>query len=122
MKKNINIGERHGRLTIIKELSPIIYKPRTYERRVLCICDCGKEVSYQWLTTWESESGKTSCGIEDYCCLSASNPKCKVLAAKYEIFDKKKDKIINSILEIMSPWESKIQSEIIDILKLKLHI
>lgn len=86
------------------------------------INDKGKEVPYQWLTTWESESGKTSVGIEDYSCLSANNPKCKALAAKYEEFDKEKDKIINSILEIMSPWESKIQSEIIDTLKLKLHI
>lgn len=86
------------------------------------IDDNGKEVRYQWLTTWEDESGKVSCGIEDYFCLSANNPKCKVLAVKYKKFDKKKDKIINSILEIMSPWESKIQSEIIDTIKLKLHL
>ena len=86
------------------------------------IDDKGRDVPYQWLTMWESESGKTSCGIEDYCCLSASNPKCKELAIKYEKFDKKKDKIIHSILEIMSPWESKIQSEIIDTIKLKLHL
>lgn len=86
------------------------------------IDDNGKEVPYQWLTMWESDSGKVSCGIEDYSCLSSNNPKCKVLAAKYEKFDKEKDKTINSILEIMSSWESKIQSEIIDILKLKLHI
>lgn len=86
------------------------------------IDDNGKEVSYQWLTTWENESGKASCGIEDYFCLSSINPKCRVLAAKYEKFDKEKDKIINSILEIMSPWESKIQSEIVDTIKLKLHL
>lgn len=82
----------------------------------------GKEISYQWLTTSESERGNVSFGIEDYSCLSANNSKCKVLAAKYAKFDKEKDKIINSILAIMSPWESKIQSEIIDTLKLKLHI
>ena len=86
------------------------------------IDDNGKEVSYQWLTTWEGERGKVSFGIEDYSCLSSSNPKCKVLAAKYKKFDKEKDKTINSILEIMFSQQSKIQSEIIDTLKLKLHI
>jgi hypothetical protein len=86
------------------------------------IDDKSKDVPYQWLTTWENKSGKVSYGIEDYSCLSSSNPKCKVLAAKYEKFDKEKDKTINSILEIMSPWESKIQSEIIDTIKLKLHL
>lgn len=86
------------------------------------INDNGKEVSYQWLTTYESDCGKVSCGIEDYSCLSSINPKCRVLAVQCKKFDKKKDKIINSILEIMSPWESKIQSEIIDTIKLKLNL
>ena len=84
------------------------------------INDYGKEIPYLWLTTDKSDN--FTMGIEDYNCLSASNPKCKELVAKYKKFDKKKDEIVNSILEIMSPWERAIQSEIIDTLKLKLHI
>lgn len=86
------------------------------------INDKGKDVPYQWLTTWESESGNASFGVEDYICLSKNNPKCKELVAKYKEFDKVKDEIINSLVKIISPWEAKIQSEIIDTLKLKLHV
>ena len=84
--------------------------------------DKGKEIPYFWLTTWESEDGRTSCGIEDYNCLSENDPRCKELVAKYKKFDNQRENIINSILKIMSPWESGIQSEIIDLLNIKLHI
>lgn len=86
------------------------------------INDRGKETPFQELTIWESESGNSSFVIEDYICLSKNNPKCKVLAAKYKEFDKVKDEIISSLIKIISPWECAIQSEIIDTLKLKLHI
>lgn len=51
-KKKVLPGERFGRLTIIKEVGTIIRKPRLYERRFLCKCDCGneKEVSLYSLT------------------------------------------------------------------------
>ena len=51
-KKEILPGERFGRLTIIKEVGTIIRKPRLYERRFICKCDCGneKEVSLYSLT------------------------------------------------------------------------
>lgn len=51
-KKEVLPGERFGRLTIIKEVGTIIRKPRLYERRFLCRCDCGneKEVSLYSLT------------------------------------------------------------------------
>ena len=82
----------------------------------------GKKIPYFWLTTWESENGLTSCGVEDYNCLSENDPKCKELVTKYKKFDDQKEEIINAILEIMSPWETEIQSEIIDLLKIKLNI
>lgn len=44
-------GDRFGRLLIKEEVSPKIYPPRTYVRRFLCTCDCGKEtiVWYKYL-------------------------------------------------------------------------
>lgn len=91
-------------------------------RKESYIDDNGKKIPYSWLITYETENGRFSTGIEDYNCLSINNPKCKELAAKYKKFDKKKDTIINSILTIMSPWEKNIQSEIINLLKLKLNV
>ena len=79
--------------------------------------DRGKEIPYQWLVFWRDDN--YSSGIESYNCLSPNNPKCKSLAQQFARFDKKKDEVIDSIIEIMSPWESKIQLEIIDTLKLK---
>jgi len=42
------IGEKFGRLTVIKELPPKIY-PTNEQRRILCRCDCGN-FSKTWLT------------------------------------------------------------------------
>ena len=44
MKKVDRIGERFGRLTIVEEKEPKLYKPRTYARIFLCKCDCGNMV------------------------------------------------------------------------------
>ena len=44
MKKIDRIGERFGRLTIVEEKEPKLYKPRTYARIFLCKCDCGNMV------------------------------------------------------------------------------
>ena len=44
MKKIDRIGERFGRLIIVEEKEPKLYKPRTYARIFLCKCDCGNMV------------------------------------------------------------------------------
>ena len=41
MKKQIEIGKKYGRLTIIKEVDPNKWN----YRRVLCKCDCGNETT-----------------------------------------------------------------------------
>lgn len=82
------------------------------------ITDRGKEIPYQQLIVWRD--GKASSGIEDYNCLSPSNPKCKSLAQQFAKFDKKRNEVINSIVEIMSPWDKRIQKDIVKLLKVKL--
>ena len=75
---------------------------------------------YQWLILWKD--GNCSSGIEDYNCLSPSNPKCRELAKKFAKFDKQKDSIMNSLLNILSPWEKEIQEQIIELLKIQLKV
>lgn len=84
------------------------------------INDKGKEVFYNWLTTWES--GNCSSGIEDYNCLSYSDPRVKELAKKFKQFDKEKDDIVNSILKILSFYDKPQIEEILDMLKIELGI
>ena len=43
-KSEITIGEKYGRLTIIKEIEPRMSSAGNKNRRMLCKCDCGKEV------------------------------------------------------------------------------
>lgn len=81
--------------------------------------DRGRKHPYQWLTLWRE--GNCSSGIENYDCLSPNDPKVKELAKKFTKFDKQKDSIINSIMEILSPWEEEIQKEVIDLLKSKIN-
>lgn len=78
-----------------------------------------KEIHYQWLTTWRD--GNCSTGIESYNCLAPDNPKCKELFKKYRKFDKQKDSIISSIMDILSPWETMIQKDIIKLLETKIN-
>ena len=82
--------------------------------------DRGREHPYQWLELWRD--GNCSSGIEDYNCLSPSNPKVKELAKKFAKFDKQKDSIMDSLLNILSPWEKETQKEIIDLLKIQLKV
>lgn len=42
-KLDIVAGTKYGRLTIVKEVEPYIWKKRIYPK-FQCICDCGKEV------------------------------------------------------------------------------
>ena len=59
--------------------------------------------------------------IEDYSCLPYNSPKCKELAKKYKTFDKQRDKILDTIMEIMKPFDIEVKKEIIDLLKLKIE-
>lgn len=81
--------------------------------------DRGRKHPYQWLTLWRD--GNCSSGIENYNCLSPSNPKVKELAKKFAKFDKQKDSVMDSIMNILSPWEKEIQEEIFELLKLQLN-
>lgn len=82
------------------------------------INDSGNTVNYQQLILWE-EGGCSSC-IENYSCLPENDPRCKDLRKKYRLFDRKKDKIVNSITNILSPWDERIQDEILKLVKLEL--
>lgn len=79
----------------------------------------GRKHPYQWLTLWRE--GNCSSGIENYNCLSPNDLKVKELAKKFTKFDKQKDSVMNSLLNILSPWEEEIQKEIIDLLKSKIN-
>ena len=78
----------------------------------------GKKIPYQWLTLWRD--GNASTGIENYSCLSPNNPKVKEIAKKFAKFDKQKDSIMDSLLNILSSWGKEIQEEIIELLKIQL--
>lgn len=79
----------------------------------------GRKHPYQWLTLWRD--GNCSSGIEDYNTLSPNDPKVKELAKKFAKFDKQKDSIMESLLNILSPWEKEIQEEILELLKMQLN-
>ena len=81
--------------------------------------DRGRKHPYQWLTLWRD--GNCSSGIENYNCLSSNDPKVRELAKKFAKFDKQKDSVMNSIMNILSPWEEEIQEEIFELLKLRLN-
>ena len=81
--------------------------------------DRGRKHPYQWLELWRD--GSCSSGIEDYNTLSPNNPKVRELAKKFAKFDKQKDSVMNSIMNILSPWEKEIQEEIFELLKLQLN-
>lgn len=79
----------------------------------------GKKIPYQQLIL--QRDGNVSFSIEDYNCLSPNDPKVKELAKKFAKFDKQKDSIMESLLNILSPWEKEIQEEIMELLKLKIN-
>jgi hypothetical protein len=62
-KENV-IGNKYGRLTVIEEITPT----KSYKRRIVCICECGKTVTVE---LYNAKSGHTSsCG-----CLGDENRK-----------------------------------------------
>lgn len=60
MKLAIHLGDKYGRLTIIKELPSHVYPAGDTQRRILCRCECGKEVAVN-LGSLRSKH-TTSCG------------------------------------------------------------
>ena len=81
--------------------------------------DRGRKHPYQFLILWRD--GSCSSGIEDYNTLSPNDPKIKELVKKFAKFDKQKDSIMESLLNIFSPWEKEIQNEILELLKIQLN-
>lgn len=63
-RKQINIGDKFGKLTIVKEVAPNVTPCGTIQRKFLCKCECGNEVlrSLQTLT----KGAKSSCGCTSY--------------------------------------------------------
>lgn len=59
-RKEINIGDRFGKLTIIHEVEPNVTPCGTIQRKFLCKCDCGNQVVRNMQTLLKG--AKTSCG------------------------------------------------------------
>ena len=116
--KNYKVGDRVFYETYLdKEVCTDTVK-RVREEHY--IDDNGKEIPYKWLTLWEN--GNCSSGIEDYNCLPYNDPRVKELIKKLKKFDKEKHDIIDSIMQMISPYGKLAQTEILDTLKIKLDI
>ena len=74
----------------------------------------GYDVHYQWIDVDECS------GIENYNCLPYNNPKVRKLKKQYDVFDKAKSEIIQQILDILSPYNSKMKKLIIKEIEIKL--
>lgn len=82
--------------------------------------DNGKEIPFKWLIL--QEVANCSSGIEDYNCLPYNDPRVKELIKQYKKIDKEKDNIVESIVEMLSPYGKSIQEEFIELIKIKLNI
>ncbi len=80
--------------------------------------DKGDIIKYQSLITWRD--GNCSTAVEDYNCLSPTNPKVRELAKKYAKFDKHKDEILDSIIKILEPYDNYIKQDVIKLLESKI--
>ena len=60
IKKNINNGDKFGRLTILRELSVGRFPSGFSYRRFECLCDCGNKRSFQLSRIISGHT--TSCG------------------------------------------------------------
>lgn len=65
-KININYGDTFGRLTVIKEVNPRKDKKGRDIRRILCVCECGKETEVDLYELIRKNKSIKSCG-----CLSS---------------------------------------------------
>lgn len=61
-RKEINVGDKFGKLTIIREVEPNITPCGTKQRKFLCKCECGNEVVRIMQTLLRG--AKTSCGCD----------------------------------------------------------
>ncbi len=74
----------------------------------------GYDVHYQWLDTDEYS------GIENYNCLPDNSPEVKTLKKQYVVFDKARPKMIQQILDILSPYNSEIKKLVLKEVETKL--
>lgn len=54
------IGQRFGRLTVVREIEPVTYNGRQFHRRYICKCNCGNEKAV--FQTCLRTGGTQSCG------------------------------------------------------------
>lgn len=59
-RKIINVGDKFGKLTVIREVEPNLTPCGTKQRKFLCKCDCGNQVVRNMRTLLKG--AKTSCG------------------------------------------------------------
>ena len=69
--------------------------------------DKGRVVPFKWLKVDEYS------GIEDYNCLSCNSLEVKELRKQYNSFDKAKPKLIEKILNLLSPYSKDLQESLL---------
>ena len=75
----------------------------------------GRPYKYQWLTVDECF------GIENYNCLSPSNPQCAAIARKYAKFDKVKGELLTALQNVLSPWPIQVQKLLLKELQTRIN-
>lgn len=63
-RRNINIGDKFGYLTVISEIEPHVTPCGTIRRRFLCECECGNKVTRNLGTL--TSNGNPSCGCKSF--------------------------------------------------------
>lgn len=81
--------------------------------------DNNKRIDYQWLIMYND--GNCSSGIEDYNCISPNSRECKELNKIYRRFDRHRESVIGSIMEILNKWEKPLQKEILKIIEMQIQ-
>lgn len=64
VRRNINIGDKFGYLTVIREIEPHVTPCGTIRRRFLCECECGNKVTRNLGTL--TSNGNPSCGCKSF--------------------------------------------------------
>lgn len=84
---------------------------------ILDINDCsytndkGKKVKYKEFILWRE--GNCSSAVEDYNCLSPNDPRCRDITKQYKQYDKDRESIISSIMEIIDKYPPIVINDII---------
>lgn len=63
---NLNKGDRYGRLSIIKEVEPLISKKLVKQRQFECQCDCGNIVMVRINNLHSGNTKSCGCGKVEY--------------------------------------------------------